>query len=151
MHIWRPLLVTIALVALVLGIRLVVVPKDFGVHGTTYAYKWYRKSNEAEWKAMRAKYRGAEYCRDCHEEQLTHILRSPHAAIQCENCHGPATEHPENPEKLPIDNSRDLCLRCHTSLPYPGSARAKIKGIEPDEHYADTECSSCHNPHHPTQ
>lgn len=151
MHVWRPLVVILALVALVLGIRLVVVPKDFGVYGKGYVYGWHRRSNEAEWKRQKVQYRGRDYCRDCHDEQMTNLLRSPHAPIQCENCHGPAAEHPDYPEKLPIDKSRELCLRCHASLPYSGSARARIKAIEPYKHYPDTTCSDCHEPHHPVQ
>ncbi|MGQ9880431.1 MAG: cytochrome c3 family protein [Armatimonadota bacterium] len=137
---------------MILVARQVMVPKDFGVYGKGYAYGWYRKSNEAEWKAIKPKYRGREYCTDCHEEQIKSTLAlpgSPHAPIQCENCHGPALDHPDAPEKLPVVKDRDQCLRCHASLPYPGSARSKIKGIAPDEHYADTECASCHNPYNP--
>lgn len=149
MHVWRPLFVVLGIVALILVARQVIVPKDFGVYGKGYTYGWHRKSNEAEWKAIKPKYRGREYCTDCHEEQIKSILGSPHAPIQCENCHGPALDHPDAPEKLPVVKDRDQCLRCHASLPYPGSARSKIKGIAPDEHYADTECASCHNPHNP--
>lgn len=151
MHVWRPLYVVLALIGLVLIARQAMVPKDFGVSSRGYTYGWHRRSNEAEWKALKPKYRGREYCRDCHEEQVKSILSSPHAPIQCENCHGPATEHPDAPEKLPITRDREQCLRCHTYLPYPSSARAKMKGIVPDKHYADTECVACHYPHNPAQ
>ncbi len=67
--------------------------------------------------------------------------------IECENCHGPALEHPSDPQKLTIDRSRELCLRCHTYLPYPTSKRAEMKGIDPDQHNPGGECVGCHNPH----
>lgn len=106
-HVWRPLFVVLGIVALILVARQVIVPKDFGVYGKGYTYGWHRKSNEAEWKAIKPKYRGREYCTDCHEEQIKSILGSPHAPIQCENCHGPALDHPDIPEKLPITRDRE--------------------------------------------
>lgn len=78
MHVWRPLFVVLGIVALILVARQVIVPKDFGVYGKGYTYGWHRKSNEAEWKAIKPKYRGREYCTDCHEEQIkSHPWLSP--------------------------------------------------------------------------
>jgi predicted CXXCH cytochrome family protein len=77
-------------------------------------------------------------------------MTTPHAIIPCEDCHGPATDHPSDPPKLAIDKSRGLCLRCHSSLPYPTSGRSQIRGIDPDTHNPDVECVMCHNPHKPS-
>jgi hypothetical protein len=76
-------------------------------------------------------------------------MQTPHAIIQCENCHGPAREHPSNPPKLEINKTREQCLRCHFPLPYPTSGRANIRGIDPEKHNPGVECSMCHNPHKP--
>ncbi|MHB8881979.1 MAG: cytochrome c3 family protein [Thermodesulfovibrionales bacterium] len=149
-HVYRPLLVVFGLVVLVLLIRPFYVPKDFGVHERGYMYGWYRQSNTEDWKKVKVKYQGSEYCKDCHADKLESISQSPHMIIQCENCHGPAIDHPSDPEKLTIDRSRGQCLRCHAKLSYPKSSRAGIKGIDPDTHNADTECVSCHNPHKPS-
>jgi ribosomal protein S27E len=149
-HVFRPLFVVIGLVGIVLIARLFIVPKDFGVHERGYMYGWYRKSNEGEWKAVKAKYQfNNEYCKDCHGDKYDSLMQSPHAIINCENCHGPALEHPLNPTKLHIDKSRQQCLRCHSYLPYPTSGRANIRGIDPEKHNPDIECSMCHNPHKP--
>ena len=149
-HVWRPLFVVIGIVLLILIARQFLVPKDFGIHERGYMYGWYKKSNEEYWKTKIAvKYKSAEYCKDCHSDKYSMIMQTPHAIIQCENCHGPAMEHPSDPPKLAIDKSRAQCLRCHYPLPYPTSGRANIRGIDPEKHNPDVECSMCHNPHKP--
>ncbi|OGL43250.1 MAG: cytochrome C [Candidatus Schekmanbacteria bacterium RBG_16_38_10] len=148
-HVWRPLWVAFGLVAVLLLARSFVVPSDFGVGERGFMYGYHRKSNEDEWKAFKVKYQTKEYCKDCHEERYKANMASKHKIIQCENCHSPAIEHPENPEKLIIDKSRALCIRCHAFLPYASSMRSKIKGINPSEHNPEDECSTCHDPHSP--
>lgn len=148
-HVWRPLYVVLALIALIIGVRFFVVPPDFGIGERGFMYSFHRKSNEKEWEAFKVKYRTKQYCKDCHPDNYEANLSSKHHVIQCENCHGPAIDHPENPPKLEIVKDRKLCLRCHTKLPYPTSQRAKIKGINPEEHNPGMQCVECHNPHKP--
>ncbi|MEW6427603.1 MAG: cytochrome c3 family protein [Thermodesulfobacteriota bacterium] len=148
-HVLRPLWVSIALVLLILVVRAVRVPADFGVNGRNFTYGFFRAGSVDDWKAFKVKYKGKEYCNDCHDDKVAANASSPHAAIECENCHGPAIDHPDNPEKLVIDRSRELCLRCHARLAYPNTLRGGIKGIDPAEHNAGEECAGCHNPHHP--
>jgi predicted CXXCH cytochrome family protein len=113
-------------------------------------YGWYREANIEDWKKVTVKYQGSDYCKTCHPDKYESISMTPHAIIQCENCHGPALDHPSDPPKLTIDKSRGLCLRCHYPLPYAGTGRANIRGIDPDTHNPDIECVMCHNPHKPT-
>jgi hypothetical protein len=141
--------VVVALVVAILVARAMIVPEDFGAHEMGYMYGWHRQANEEEWKNFKIKYQGKEYCRDCHYENYELNSNSPHAIIQCENCHGPAIAHPAEPEKLEINRSRQQCLRCHARLPYEQSGRAWIRGINNDEHNPGTECVMCHNPHKP--
>ncbi len=148
-HVWRPLFVAIGIVVLILIARQYLVPKGFGIHERGYMYGWYNKNNEEYWKNITVKYRSVEYCKDCHTDKFSMIMQTPHAIIQCENCHGPAMDHPSNPPKLAVDKSRAQCLRCHYPLPYPTSARANIRGIDPEKHNPGIECSMCHNPHKP--
>lgn len=155
-HVWRPLFAVIGIIILILLARLVLVPKDFGIHERGYMYGWYRKGNEDDWKKIKVKYQGNEYCKDCHPDKYADISKTPHAIMQCENCHGPAgdvtSDHwSDQRPRLAIDKSRAHCLRCHYPLPYPTSGRAKIKGIDPEKHNPDVECSSCHNPHNPME
>lgn len=150
-HVYRPLIVVLFIIAVILIAQFLYVPKDFGVHERGYMYGWYRQGNVEEWSNnIKVKYQGTEYCKECHPENYDSIMLTPHAIIECENCHGPAVEHPAEPLKLVIDRTRDQCLRCHSLLPYPTSGRAAIKGVDPDEHNADIECISCHNPHSPS-
>mgnify|MGYP002331840879 CR=1 FL=1 len=137
------------MVALVFVARWLVVPKDFGVWESGYMYGWHDKADEQFWKDFTVKYRGRSYCQDCHPRKLESIMFSKHASIQCENCHGPALEHPSAPQRLEIDRSRDFCLRCHALLPYPTSLRGQLRGIKAQEHFPQHGCSTCHNPHRP--
>ncbi|HEY5974556.1 MAG TPA: cytochrome C [Geobacteraceae bacterium] len=148
-HVWRPLYLALCVVAVVLLARMVLVPKDFGVWERGYMYGWHRKSNEAEWEAVKVKYKTAEHCKTCHQDKYNDIKNSPHAAIMCENCHGPSLDHPKDPPTLTIDRSRELCVRCHFFLPYKTSGRGAIKGINPVTHHPEAECVLCHYPHNP--
>ncbi|MBI5141823.1 MAG: cytochrome c3 family protein [Nitrospirae bacterium] len=149
-HVWRPAWVVLGVVALILTARYFYVPSDFGTHERGFMYGYYRKASEEDWKKIKVKYRTKDYCKDCHADKYEMNMASKHSIIQCENCHGPAMDHPENPQKLAIDKSRDLCIRCHAKLNYPSSRRGELKGIDPDSHNAGMECSACHNPHKPS-
>ncbi len=153
-HVWRPLFVVIALVVLILVARSFYVPDDFGVQERGYTFGFHRLSNEQEWKDYPAKYQNDDkanaYCSGCHAEMTELLSASQHGMIPCENCHGAAFGHPENPEKLAIDRSRELCLRCHSQLYMPSSGRHDIPGIDPSEHNDGMGCSECHNPHKPS-
>jgi len=150
-HVWRPLYVALGIVALLLILRMVLVPSDFGVSEQGYMYGWHRKSNEAEWQKISVKYKGSDSCKECHESNYETITSSPHADIGCENCHGPQGNHPEEPTALVIDRTRELCLRCHLKLPYKTSDRGNLKGISPEAHNPGSKCVLCHNPHDPGQ
>jgi len=148
-HVWRPLYLALALVVLGVIAGYFLVPADFGVHERGYMYGWYRKSNEQEWQAVTVKYRTVKACIDCHRDKYEDIKGSPHGTIECENCHGANYDHPKNPASLEINRSRGLCLRCHARLPYQGSLRGTIKGINPETHHPQAECMMCHYPHNP--
>jgi len=148
-HVWRPLYVALVIIAAILAARLFLVPEDFGIHERGYMYGWHRKGNEKEWAAVTVKYKTASYCTGCHADKAKGLSGSPHGTINCENCHGPARNHPEDPPSLTIDRSRQLCLRCHVHLSYPTSNRSRIRGINPDTHHPEAECAMCHDPHHP--
>lgn len=158
-HVLRPLYVSIVLVALLFIGRAYVVPSDFGIHGhrpdgKNFTYTFYRAGAVDYWKNISVKYKGRQYCAGCHADKMKEYLSSKHSIIQCENCHGPAMWHPNNPPEhkhpmLAINRSRALCLRCHADLGYPHNPRAKIKAIDPQEHNPGQACVDCHNPHKP--
>ncbi|MCX8031463.1 MAG: cytochrome c3 family protein [Thermodesulfovibrionales bacterium] len=148
-------ILTILAVSTIVIMRMILVP-SFTAANNDYRYQWHRVANQEEWKNFKVKYKGDDYCIDCHSEQHKKLLQSVHAKITCENCHGAALEHPENPIKLIVDKKRELCLRCHSYLSYRPveykelqTKNIKLKMIKPDEHYPDsnTQCISCHDPH----
>jgi predicted CXXCH cytochrome family protein len=149
-HVWRPLLVVIGLVVLILLFRTVYVPDDFGTHDRGYMFGFHRLSDEQVWKDYPAKYKDSTYCSECHDDKTAELAASGHGMVPCENCHGAAFGHPESPEKLAIDRSRELCIRCHAQLFTPSSGRSDIPGIDPGTHNTGIECSECHNPHNPS-
>jgi hypothetical protein len=145
--------IAVVCVAGLIGARIILAPSFAAVDGD-YRYQWHRVANEQEWKDFKVKHRGSLYCKDCHADQSAKEVASMHAKVQCENCHGPAVDHPENPVKLAIDRSRTLCLRCHSGLPYRPAKYAELpngevtlKMINPDEHNVGIECVTCHDPH----
>ena len=131
----------------ILTLRYFMVPEDFGVHGRNFTYGYHRLSSIDEWKAFTVKYQGKEFCAECHDDKTDEISLSKHLNIQCENCHGPFLEHEDDPEKMDVDRSRELCLRCHAKLDYPNTNRGALKGVDPASHNPEAVCSECHNPH----
>ncbi len=150
-HVYRPLWVVVGLVCIILVVRFLYVPKDFGIGERGYMYGWHRKGDEQFWKDYKVKYKGSQYCKDCHSDNYNKLMQSPHVIIPCEDCHSPAIDHPMDPQKLQIQKGKELCLRCHYPLPYPTSGRANIPGIDPETHNPGTECVMCHNPHNPLE
>lgn len=148
-------IVTVVSILGLLTIRKIFIP-SFTSANNDFRYQWHRVANEQEWKDYKIKHKGSEYCAGCHNEHFKNISKSLHSKIQCENCHGAAFDHPDNPTKLTIDKSRDLCLRCHFYLPYrptdypiDNSSTIKLKLIKPSEHAPDEkmQCIVCHDPH----
>jgi len=151
-HVLHPLWLAIALVGLILFARQFLVPDDFGIHGDSFTYNYYRLSNVQEWKDFPVKYQGNESCLECHEDNVKKHRRSPHKRVQCENCHGPSGNHPDDVASLPLNKERGLCLRCHADLGYPASsARSDLPLIVDKRHKRKSECVSCHNPHDPRE
>jgi len=155
-HAYRPLLVIVAFVALILIVRAVAIKdKDFAAHEMGYRFGWHDKQNEEFWRdGFRVKYLDRDICRNCHSEKWDMLAGSPHSRINCQNCHAAegvvAADHPEKTGKMAIDRSRGQCLRCHEAIPDTGSGRAAIsKKVRGEEHNTGYECADCHNPHSP--
>lgn len=132
-------------VVVFLLLRVLMVPKDFGVYGH------YRAGALADARVKEPVYAGAAACAGCHGEVPAAMKGSLHATIGCESCHGPlavhATKDPaeQAPPKL---DTRALCLRCHTA----NVAKPKtFKQVDPKEHGEGEACTACHLAHAPNR
>jgi len=150
-HVLRPLWVAIGLIAVILTARVFLVPDDFGVHGDSFTYNFHRLGNEQDWKDFPVKYQGRDSCRECHTDNYRSVRRSSHKQLECENCHGPAYNHPDQVALLPRNTDRSLCLRCHAFLDYPNNVRNEMPQVDAAEHHPGQPCAECHNPHNPRE
>jgi DmsE family decaheme c-type cytochrome len=116
------------------------------------------KAQVVDWKAINPAFAGATYVRDvevcagCHEEVMepysltdhgrafAHGPRNNLEALNCESCHGPRSEHAQNPDDrlaLTEEQYELACLQCHqdgSRMYWQGSLHKKT----------DVNCSSCH-------
>ena len=107
-----------------------------------------REANQREWMSLTAVYADSSTCADCHGDIYQAWSTSAHGTVACENCHGPAQAHVENPiVSVSSDTSQQLCETCHAQLAARPSA---FPQVEPSEHYPpQSACLSCHLPHRP--
>jgi len=124
-------------------LRLVFVPKDFGLLGH------YRGSALAEIAARPPAFAGRAACVECHDDVPKVQTGSRHAALGCEACHGALAKHAgdpsaQAPRKL-AELGKDLCLGCHAANV------AKPKGFKQVDgsHGDGGKCSDCHGGHAP--
>jgi DmsE family decaheme c-type cytochrome len=114
-----------------------------------------------------AKYRDAETCIGCHDEQYEYpifpIFKTKHAVVadprtpmankQCEACHGPGGDHIHSRKKLngtiiafgknawtPVKEQNEKCLACHQN-----HERIEWKGSTHE--FNGLACASCHTIH----
>lgn len=151
-HVLHPVWVAIGLIGLILFSRQFLVPEDFGVHGDSFTYSFHRLSNIQEWKEFPVKYQGRDSCAECHKDNFRTHRRGWHKNVECENCHGPGVNHPDEIEFLPVNRERSMCLRCHADLKYPETTdRSFMPLIVDRRHKRKGVCAECHNPHDPRE
>ena len=115
-----------------------------------------RADNPSLWATRPVQNQSSATCAECHAARDISRQMSAHASVRCENCHGPAKAHaedPNNPANAPLvlADSRSLCLTCHAKL---ASRPADFPQVDPTTHSTVLEgttlsCASCHNPHNP--
>jgi hypothetical protein len=115
-----------------------------------YRFGHYRADVVPELAAGEPRFRGPDYCRNCHPDRHSEWNKGAHARVKCEICHGPAGQHPAT-GKLPIpDDPVTLCSTCHEAMSARPAAHPQVVLSEhPYPHATPVPCSDCHNPHSP--
>lgn len=158
------------LITLLVGVAiLAVVGRFYLVPHSYYRYGYYRGDAVAEIARDPPLYKGSRSCASCHRQIFNQWSASAHR-VQCEDCHGPAGEHPRMgapplPSKpdthqllmqeryriatgrmqIPT-NTAHLCLQCHESI--PGRPATQLQVIA-SVHAGTQQCAACHDVHSP--
>jgi len=129
--------------AVLLVLRARFIPESFGELGH------YRAEAVTINAALPVRYAGLSACAECHTDEAEVKRVSYHRGLTCEGCHGPASDHVEDPgEALPqIPRERGSCLRCHS---YDLTRPTGFPQVIADRHNPMEPCLSCHDPHDPT-
>lgn len=162
-HITRLIILLVAVITLAFAARYLLVPSSY------YRYGHYRGDAVAEIARDPPLYKGARSCESCHRRIFDHWSASAHR-VQCEDCHGPAGEHPRTgAPPLPVDpdthqvlmhgryrladgrmqvptDTAHLCLQCHASIAGRPAAQPQVRARE---HAGAQQCAACHDVHSP--
>jgi hypothetical protein len=143
-HLVRVLLLFAAGLIVFLGLKALLVPKDFGLYGH------YRAGALADNRTHRVAYAGRAACADRHTDEPAALAKGKHAGVGCESCHGALAVHAEDPEarKPALPEVPGLCLRCHGNT---SGRPAGFPQIDPGDHAGEGRCTECHSPHDPGQ
>jgi cytochrome c553 len=116
-----------------------------------YRFGYYRADAVTELTEGPIRYLGSPYCMDeCHEDRKADWPLSAHKAVQCEVCHGPAPEHPDDGRVLAPTDTIRLCTTCHESMPARPVQQPQIVSAEhPFDDGQVMPCIECHDPHAP--
>lgn len=140
-HLIRPAAVILAGLALFLGLRQVVIPKDFGKYGH------FRPGALDQIRQRPISYAGQDQCVMCHDDQAKVRAEGKHAHVACEACHGPLAKHAEDPSIVPkLPDVATLCVSCHEKDAAKPSAFPQVASAE---HSSGMKCNDCHKPHNP--
>jgi len=140
-HILRLLALAVGFIILALAAKSYFTPDSF------YQFGHYRGDSVAQIAADAPKFKGTDYCQECHEERHVEWTAGTHKVVKCEVCHGAVREHPVDGELpvVPTDTVK-LCTLCHESMPTRPAAQPQIVV---SEHAGTEQCATCHNPHSP--
>lgn len=140
-HIVRLLVLMAGFIVLALAAKSYFTPDSF------YRFGHYRGDSVGEIASAIPKFRGPDYCLDCHEDRNTEWSAGVHKVVKCEVCHGAVAEHPVEGDLpvVPADTVK-LCTLCHEAMPTRPAAQPQIVVAD---HAGDEQCVLCHDPHSP--
>ena len=134
--------IVVLLVAGLIVVRVILVPKSFGKYGH------YRADAVEEIASHRVVYAGFQACAECHDDIVATKQASKHKGVTCEVCHDTASQHITAPDQFtPIaPRGRGFCPLCHA---YNPARPTGFPQINPEVHNPGKACMTCHNPHNP--
>ena len=162
-HFIRLLLLVSVVIVAFLGVRSMVVPKDFGKLGH------FRAAAITEEAAREPRHLGNKECADCHSEITDSMAIGKHKSPKCEVCHGPGFIHvkvvgedsvdaypdriKQNKNAVRVTSGIVECQWCHVKTFERPDSLKSIRNVK--EHFAkykqkwtpDAKCIDCHNPH----
>src|SRR3989338_4085685 len=131
-------------------VRAFLIPKSFGLYGH------FRGENLAEQASLPIVHGNPNSCAECHDDVWKIKLAGRHAAVPCQDCHAPLTQHvtEDGVQPMPIHKTFALCARCHQKLEAKPKTFPQIDFhehvVSKDKNLENEEiCLSCHQPHSP--
>lgn len=166
-HLWRALLLILAVVVLYVVGRAIAVDILFPTFGEYGPYRGESLREEAGFQVRHGD--GINSCAPCHEERVETFSTASHSTVNCETCHAPLITHvrfedlekflsePDSYEwtaEMKIQHAKDLCIRCHESQPAKPAGFPQVIIVDHleemgVENSADV-CLDCHDPHDPS-
>jgi hypothetical protein len=131
-------------VVLFLGLKALLVPKDFGLYGH------YRAGALDDARARPVVFAGRAACEACHSEVPEATKGGKHAGIACEACHGALAPHAEADDPAATKPPRPtaaLCPVCHSAAI---GKPARFPQVNLKEHAEPGTCLECHRAHRPS-
>ncbi len=155
-HIWRAVLVLIAVALVGIVVRHFLIPPSFGQKGH------YRYDSLGEHMDIPLVHGSVKACAECHEDQFKLRSEGKHATLSCEVCHMPLATHVKDGEviaEMPINLSHELCAFCHQevrarreTMPQIGIRKhlIELEMIEAEDEIPEGICAGCHDVHAPS-
>ena len=153
-HLIRIVIILVALAVVGLGVRAMMLPKDFGKYGH------YRPGAIEDEMNREVRNGTNDSCLACHPYIKEMHFSGVHKTVSCEFCHGPVADHIQDDKviaKLPKKQGEEittLCLRCHNQI-IRARPKESIKMVAIPKHLEDKKvrldhtCDQCHNVHAP--
>ena len=159
-HIYRLLAALAVLGVVFLGIKALAIPDSWDEK------RWFRKDSLEDIARLPLHYGGNESCQSAgchdpkqaarHEEKLATLASGSHQGLACEVCHGPASAHFKDGQKIndaQVKVATQICMSCHKAL--TGRPEQFAQFSETQIHHsllnvkARSVCRACHDPHDP--
>jgi hypothetical protein len=159
-HIYRMLIALAILGVVFLGIRALAIPESWDEQ------RWFRRDSLDDIAQLPLHYGGNEACQTsgCHDleqpmrhaEKLATLASGMHQGLACEVCHGPASEHVKDGQKIndaQVKVATEICMSCHQTLTGRPAQFAQFSESEIHHKLLDVKarsiCRTCHDPHDP--